>query len=292
MFQKIASGFSKKDWILIALVLLTWGANASAIKVGTNEISPYTLVFIRAALTSLLFLPFIKKISFDDFKRLALVSFVFFALHYSVMYMAIDAINSNSFVVLVMLAMPFTILLSAMFLGEKIGKWTWGGLVICFVGLISAFGIPDVAQYPMGAILCIVTAVLWAVGSLLMKRTRHIPLMTFTFYTFGLATPFMFLNAYIMDGNAMFDFANVDKVALGASIFYQVAVMGVMASVWGYLIGNHRAEHVTPFLLLQVPVAAIAGYFVLDETVTAQFVFSSLLIVGGVGLIHYRRLIK
>jgi len=292
LFQKIASGFSKKDWLLLLLVILTWGANASAIKVGTNEISPYTLVFLRGALTSLLFLPFIKKVTFGDLKNLALVSLTFFALHYSVMYLAIDSINSNSFVVLVMLAMPFSILLSAIFLNEKIGKWTWVGLLICFVGLISAFGIPDIAQYPLGAFLCIITAILWAVGSLLMKRTKHIPLMTFTFYTFGLATPFMFLNAYIMDGNAMFDFANVDKVALGASIFYQVAVMGVMASVWGYLIGNHRAEHVTPFLLLQVPVAAIAGYFVLDETVTAQFVFSSLLIVGGVGLIHYRRLIK
>lgn len=292
MFQKISSGFSRRDWLLIALVILTWGANASAIKVGTNEISPYTLVFLRGLLTSLLFLPFVKKISWRDFGNLGLVSLTFFTLHYSIMYLAIDSINSNSFVVLVMLAMPFSIILSSIFLGEKIGRWTWLGLSICFAGLVVAFGIPDVAQYPLGAFLCIVTAILWAIGSLLMKRTKHIPLMTFTFYTFAMATPFLFLSAYIANGFAMFDFTAVDKIALSFSVFYQVIVMGIMASVWGYLIGNHRAEHVTPFLLLQVPVAAISGYFVLSESITIEFVLSGLLILGGVGLIHYRRLIK
>ena len=292
MLQKIASGFSKKDWILLAILIVTWGANASAIKVGTNEISPYTLVFLRGLLTSLIFLPFIKRINLKDLGALAMVSLIFFALHYSVMYQAINAINSNSFVVLVMLAMPFSIILSSLFLGEKFGKWTFFGMVICFAGLVVAFGIPDIAQYPLGAILCVVTAMLWAVGSLLMKRTKHIPMMTFTFYTFAMATPFLFLNAYIVEGSSMFDFAGVNKTALGISIFYQVVVMGIMVAVWGYLIGNHRAEHVTPFLLLQIPVAAISGYFILGEAITVQFIFSGLLILGGVGLIHYRRIIK
>jgi len=292
MLQKVASGFSKKDWILLAILIVTWGANASAIKVGTNEISPYTLVFLRGLLTSLIFLPFIKRINLKDLGALAMVSLIFFALHYSVMYQAINAINSNSFVVLVMLAMPFSIILSSLFLGEKFGKWTFFGMVICFAGLVVAFGIPDIAQYPLGAILCVVTAMLWAVGSLLMKRTKHIPMMTFTFYTFAMATPFLFLNAYIVEGSSMFDFAGVNKTALGISIFYQVVVMGIMVAVWGYLIGNHRAEHVTPFLLLQIPVAAISGYFILGEAITVQFIFSGLLILGGVGLIHYRRIIK
>jgi O-acetylserine/cysteine efflux transporter len=290
MIKKILSGFSTKDWILLGLVVLTWGANASAVKVGTNEIEPSTLAFIRSSLTAILFAPFIKKISWGDFKNVALVSFVFFAIHYSVMYMSIDAINSNSFVVLVMLAMPFTIILSSIFLNEKIGKWTWFGIVVCFVGLMIAFGIPDIAQYPMGALFTLLTAILWAIGSLLMKRTKHIPLMTFTFYAFGLAAPFLFVFAYAMNGNAMFDFTSVNPFNLSVSVFYQVVVMGVMASVWGYLIGNHRADHVTPFLLLQVPVAAMFGYILLGEAITIELIASAIVILAGVGVIHYRRL--
>jgi O-acetylserine/cysteine efflux transporter len=290
MFKKMLSGFSNKDWFLLALVILTWGANATAVKVGTNEISPYTLVFIRGFLTSLIFLPFIKKISKSDFINLSIVGLTFFALHYSVMYMAIDAINSNSFVVLVMLAMPISIILSSLFLKEKIAKETYIGIGICFMGLIFAFGIPDIAQYPIGALLCIITAILWAIGSLLMKRTKHIHLPTFTFYTFAIATPFLGISAYIAEGDTMFHFGNINTIRLGTSIFYQVLVMGGMAAIWGYLIGHHRAEHVTPFLLLQVPVAAVTGYFLLDEAITIQFIISSLLIISGVGIIHYFRL--
>jgi len=290
ILRKLLSGFSRKDWLLLILVILTWGANAAAVKVGTNEISPSTLVFIRGLGTSLIFLPFIKKITKEDLINLSLVGLVFFALHYSVMYVAIDSINSSSFVVLVMLAMPISILLSSIFLKEKIGKETFIGISICFLGLLMAFGIPDIDQYPFGAFLCVVTATLWAVGSLLMKRTKHIHLPTFTFYTFAVATPFLGLSAWYTQGYEMFNFQNIDYIRLAFSIFYQIIVMGGMASIWAYLIGHHKAEHVSPFLLLQVPVAAIAGYLILDEIITLQFIFSSILIMLGVGVVHYFRL--
>ena len=292
MWNKVLSGFSKKDWLLLVLVIFTWGANAAAVKVGTNEVSPFTLVFLRGLGTSLLFLPFIKKITKDDFINLSLVGIVFFALHYSVMYVAIDSINSSSFVVLVMLAMPISVLLSSIFLKEISSKETYIGISICFVGLVLAFGIPDVSQYPFGAFLSVLTAILWAVGSLLMKRTKHIHLPTFTFYTFAIATPFLGISAWFSEGIHMFNFENVNFINLSASIFYQVIIMGGMVSVWAYLIGNHKAEHVSPFLLLQVPVAAFVGYLVLGEEITLQFILSSMLIMFGVGVVHYYRLKK
>jgi O-acetylserine/cysteine efflux transporter len=286
----MVTGFSNKDWALIALVILTWGANACAIKVGTNEISPHLLVFLRGFLTALMALPLIQKITQEDFKNLCLVGIVFFALHYTVMYLSINAINSSSFVVLVMLAMPISILLSVFLYKEKIGIWTCIGMLICFIGLVVAFGLPDITQYPIGAFLTIMTAILWAIGSLLMKRTKHIPLMTFTFYTFAIAVPFFALAVLIFEPISVFQFEKVNYLNLGLSVGYQVVIMGVMAGVWGYLIGNHPAAHVTPFLLLQVPVAAIAGYFILDEQLSGDFFISAFLIMGGVALIHYRRL--
>lgn len=283
-------GFSKKDWVLLILLIVIWGGNAAAVKIGTNEISPYLLIPLRGMGVSLMALPFIKKITWDDFKNLALVSLVFYTIHYSVMYQALNAINSSSFAVLIMLGMPFSIILSAIFLKEKVGKWTWVGLIIAFSGLITAFGIPDIEHYPFGAFLTTSTAFFWACGSLLMKRTKHIPLMTFTFYTFAIATPLLLLIGLAAGGTEIFNIEEANLTMLGLSLGYQIVLASTMAAVWAYLIAHHPAEHVSPFLLLQVPVAAIAGHFVLGETLSREFFMSAFLITAGVGLIHYRRL--
>lgn len=291
--MKIANvlhGFSLKDWSLLAVIILFWGANAAVVKVGVNEIHPQLLIALRAFFTSIVFLPFARKVSMFDFRRLFAVAMIFVALHFTCMYAALGFINSNSFVILTALGMPISILLSAVFLKERIGPWTIVGFVICFCGLVVAFGLPDIKTYPLGAVLAVMTACLWATGSLLMKRTKHIPLGNFVFYTYALATPVLFAVAYGMHGSDLFDFSDVDFTRLGGSLFYQVVVIGAMTAVWGYLIGHHPAEYVTPFLMLQIPVAAMAGYVLLGEAVTPNFVVSSLFIIVGVGLIHYRRL--
>ena len=81
-------------------------------------------------------------------------------------------------------------------------------------------------------------------------------------------------------------------ITLASSLFYQVVVMGVMVAIWGKLIGENRAEFVTPFLLLQIPVAAIFGAWLLGETIGETFILSSFLIVLGIGIIHARKIYK
>ena len=286
----MTEGFSLKDWLLIGIVVVTWGANAAAVKVGVNEISPQLLILLRAFFTALLFAPFAGKVSLSDFKKMTIVGMVFIAIHFSVMYAALDYINSNSYVVIILLGMPISILLSAIFLKEKFGVWTCAGMAICFVGLIMSFGMPDVSAYPIGAIMALVAAFLWATGSLLMKTTKHIPLPTFVFYTYAVSVPVLAIVGFIVEGRELFVIGDVDWIKLGGSLFYQVVIIGIMTAVWGYLIGNHRAEYVSPFLMLQIPIAALAGFWLLDEVITLDFIFSSALIIGGVGLIHYRRL--
>lgn len=284
--------FSLKDWGLLALVLFTWGINAAMVKIGTNEIPPETLVFMRAFLTGLVFLPFVKKLSLTDLKNISIVSFIFFTLHYTMMFISIDSINSSSFVVLVMLAMPISIILSAIFLKETIGLWTVIGIIVSFSGVIVAFGLPDISQYPLGALLTLITAMLWAVGSLCMKLTKNIPLLTFTFYAYMLSAPFLLVVTFAINGDQAFVFKDVNYTQLSISLGYQVFVMGFMASVWAYLIGKHRAEYVTPFLLLQILIGAVAGYVLLNEPITIHFISSGILIMLGIGIIHYRRLRK
>lgn len=290
--RKLFDGFSLKDWTFIFLVIVTWGANAAVSKIGTNEISPQLLIFLRAFFTALLFAPFARKVSLSDFKNLTLIGFVFIAAHFSCMYAALGYINSNSYVVIILLGMPISILLSALFLKEKFGLWTCIGMAVSFSGLIAAFGLPDIQQYPIGATLALCAAFLWAAGSLLMKRTKHIPLGSFVFYTYAISVPILAIIGFAVDGSHMFDFTGVNWLNLGGSLFYQVVIIGAMTAVWAYLIGNHRAEYVSPFLMLQIPVAALAGYVLLQESITPNFVISSILIIGGVGLIHYRRLKK
>lgn len=170
---------STRDLLLTLLVVVTWGAHAPIMKLGVMTVEPISLNAMRFVFTALLFLPFAGKISKSDIIKLIPISLFFVCGNLIFAYLALTHISSNSFIIMIQVALPMTILLAYFFFNEKFGIPTTIGIIISFTGLLVVFGAPDILASPLGAVLACLAALSWSIGSIMMKRTGHINLLAF-----------------------------------------------------------------------------------------------------------------
>ena len=261
-------------------------------KLGVETVPPVSLNTVRFFLTALLFLPFAKKISVADLKKLIPVSLFFMCGNLILAYLALDRITGNSFVVIVQVAQPVTILLAWILHKERFGIMTVLGILIAFCGLVITFGAPDIKASPSGAILTILAGASWALGSLAMKKTAHIKPATFLSYTYLMAFPVALIATTVMEQDQIARFMSAPPLTIGFVLFYQVILMSLMTFVWSGLMARHQAQYVTPFLMLQPIIAVIGGYYLLGETLNWYVAAGGIAVLAGIGIINWRRFIR
>ena len=285
-------GISPRDFTLLMLVVLFWGLHPPIMKLGVLTIEPLSLNLVRFALTGLIFLPFAGRISMADLKRLVPVALFFCCMNLMVAHLALTTVNGNSFVVLIQVAQPMTLLLAWLMFNERFGIYTAAGVAVAFCGLLVTFGAPDIISHPLGAFYTMLAALGWSIGSMAMKKTGHIPSAKFLAYSYLMATPISLAATLALEHNQVERFLEADPFKLGFVIFYQVIMMGLMSVAWGRLMSRNPAQLITPFLMIQPIFAVIGGYFINGETLNWNVFGGGIIVLLGIGIINWRQIVK
>ena len=163
--------------------------------------------------------------------------------------------------------------------GERQTLAQWFGFVLALVGLAALLA-PGVSSSPvMGAFLMLVAGVAWGAYSLLGRGVVD-PLG---------ATAGNFLRTLPM-AVALCIVAVIFSAKLSVSGLIYAALSGAVASGLGYTIWYAAIPDLTPTqgasVQLSVPViTALGGALVLGEGITVRLTASSLVILGGIGLV-------
>lgn len=281
-----------RDLFLLSMVVIFWGLHPPIMKLGVMTIEPISLNFVRFFLTALLFLPFAGKISRSDLIALIPVALFFCCANLMFAHLALAKIDGNSFVVLIQVAQPITLLLAWLMYKEKFGIYTTVGIAVAFAGLTITFGAPDIIQNPLGAVYVILAALGWSIGSMAMKKTGHIPPAKFLAYAYIMATPIALAGTWLLEDNQIERFMQADPYKLSFVVFYQVIMMGLMSVAWGRLMSRNPAQSITPFLMLQPIFAVIGGYFINGETLNPSVFLGGIVVLLGIGVINWRAIVK
>lgn len=288
----LSKTISQRDLFLTFLIVITWGLHAPIIKLGVETIDPLFLSVLRFGLTTLLFLPFAQKISRADWVKIIPVSLFFVCGNLMFAYLALAYITSNSFVVIIQVAQPITLILAYLLFKEKFGWLTVLGISLSISGLVIVFGAPDILASPLGAFLACLAALSWSIGSLAMKRTGHIPPASFLAYAYLIGTPIAMLSSYLFESNQIETLINAHHGIVAFVLLYQVLLMGTMTFVWSGLMSRNPAQLVTPFLMLQPIFGVVGAYFMLGETLNANILWGGLVVMAGIGIINFRKIQK
>jgi O-acetylserine/cysteine efflux transporter len=183
---------------------------------------------------------------------------------------------------------PFTVLLGATFLRERVSGRQLAGITLAVLGmaLIGWQRAGDAALLPV--ILTLLGALSWAFGNLSSRQAApanplHFNLWMSVVPPLPLFALSLVSEGYGADWTALSTLNSPSGWAAIGGLAYVVLLATVVGSgIWTTLLGRHPAGVVAPFSLL-VPVVGISlAYFVLDERPTTLEIFAAAIIIGGV----------
>ena len=282
---------------LVVFLCLTWGFNQPAIKLAILEgVPPLLQCAIRSTLGTFIVLGIMQWRGLpvwnaDGSLLPGMVAGVLFGVEFLLIYRGLLFTTASRAVLFIYLA-PFFVVIGArwLFPGDRFGLMQWLGLLLAFVGMIVAFGVPAPPSSPhqlLGDIMMAGAALSWAATTLVIKASslaRVSPEKTLL-YQIVICVPIVGAGALVFGERIV---GMPSAVALG-SLAYQTIVIGTTFSLWFALIVKFSASRLSAFTFLTPLFGVAAGHLVLGEPLTSAFALAVLLVAAGLILVNRPR---
>lgn len=279
-----------KDIGIGLIVVVLWGLNFIAIKVGLEDAPPLLLGALRflAAVVPAIF--FIKKppvpwrwlIALGLSINVGQFSFLFMGMKFGMPAgLASLVLQSQAF---------FTLAIAVVFLGEH---WRWNhvaGLALAACGMAVIGLQQDTGMTSLGFWLVIAASLSWATGNIITRKaTQGVPpfsMLALVIWSGAVAILPLALLSLLVEGPA--SWAATWKAfswTTGSALLY-LAYGATLAGygLWGRLLSRYPAAMVSPFALLVPIVGMSSSALILGETLSIWQVIGAVLVMTGLGI--------
>lgn len=289
-----------KAYILLLIVSAIWGVASPVIKYTLDYLPPFTFLFWRFLITSIVFLPvfliYIKKhpVKLADLPKLSFLGFLGTPLTLALIFLGYQRTTAMDGVLISATAPIFIALGGAIFLKEKITKLEKIGLGLAIFGSLVTVSQPlfeggFLKGALTGNLLVFGSVLSWTAFTLLSKEDfhRHHPFVITAFCFFvGLIVIFpLFLHEQLTINNQLL--LNDHQFLLNVRSLPGVIYMSIFSSVIAYTLYEYglsliEASETTIFAYLQPIFAAPVSLIWLKEPITPLFLLGAAIIAIGV----------
>ncbi|GJJ02679.1 O-acetylserine/cysteine export protein [Duganella rhizosphaerae] len=272
------SAFSTRDLVSALFVVLIWGTNFVAMKVGLRDLTPFQMGAARYIFAVLPLILFVRP------PKLPVKWIVAYGLcqgvgQFGLLFLSLKVGMSASLAsVILQTQVFFTAFFGFALLHERASRALQAGLLLAAVGLVC-FGMNYVQPGHAGAttaggfVLCLAAAAMWAASNIVVRRAQQ---ATPQFDVVGFMVwcslvpilPFIGLSLAFDDPATRWSWTGAPLAT-----WISTAYLGWMATILGYamwtrLLKRHPVNRVAPFSL-GVPVVGIsAGMLALGDVIT------------------------
>jgi drug/metabolite transporter (DMT)-like permease len=273
---------------------LSWGFNNVAIKLAIHDIPPLIQSTARSLIAALLVgawtrargIPLLKR---DGTLRAGIFAGVLFALEFLLIYRGLVWTTATRGVLFLYLA-PFFVVIGSRWLvpGDHFHLSQWLGLLLSFVGIVIAFGLPTPAadsRQVLGDLMLVGGAAAWAATTLTIKASalNRISAEKTLLYQLVVSAPLLGLAAIVFGERIT---TAPSAVALGAFVYQTVYVVSITFTIWFVLVVRYSAARLSVFTFLAPLFGVAAGHLVLGEPLTPAFAIAVALVAAGLLLVN------
>lgn len=283
-----ASRLEPPHLALLLLVQTIWGVNWIASKSAVDEFNPLLLTALRFGLLLLVVWPFLRWHA-GQMRNLIigclLTGPLSFAAGFIGLAVAKDvaplAVASN-------LGAPFATLLSAIFLGDKIGPWRGTALVLSFGGIVIMGFDPSMFADATGLLLTALSALLWAVAAIFMRRVHGVTAYNIQAWLSLVTFVSMLVCSLLFEPAPL---KTISHASWGAwlslaSIVVGATLIGHTGFFW--LLRRYPIPLMAPFLLLSPVIGVLMGVYWFGDPLTLRMIAGGVLTLAGVLIITIR----
>jgi O-acetylserine/cysteine efflux transporter len=294
-FGAEGGGMPARHRLLAVAVAVMWGLNFLAIDASLGHFPPMFLVALRFALLAV---PTVLLVPWPRVPVRWLVGYGlgFGTLQFAFLYWGMAAGMPAGLASLVLqMSGPFTMLLGATFLRERVSGRQVIGVLVAVGGLtlVAWQRAENASLVPL--LLTLAGAFGWAIGNVCNRQARPESPLRLTLWMSVVPPLPMLAVSLLVEGPAaigesLTTFDEPGAVAALVGLAYTVLVGTVLGSgAWTWLMARHPAGVVGPFSMLVPVVGMTAAWLVLGETITLGEGIGAAFVVGGVLLGSARR---
>ena len=280
--------------LLIACVL--WAVSFVATKVALEAAPPLVVVTLRLLISALCFLPWIVATGgtkglggVRSLLRLFVLSLFGTSLHYGLQTVGLQFTTASN-ASLYTTTGPITILLlSALFLGERITMRKALGVAVAVAGVLVVMGADTLSTLELGHIkgdlLVLASLVMWGLFTVYGKKMiDELGALRVTAWVTVIGALTMVPVGWNEARATGFSLADMTGEAWIAIAFLGVACSFLATLLYFVALGLSESQKVGVYLYTIPPMTAVVAALYLGETITANLMIGAVLVIGGVAL--------
>ena len=281
------------DVAILLGVILLWGGSIAVAKIGFAVFPPLLMMTLRFGLVAVLLAPF-YRLPLKRLPDLLLLSVILGSLHFGAMFYGVQRVEAGTASLLTQVQVPFSAMLAAVFLNDRIGWRRAGGMAVAFAGVILIGGAPNLTDNLLHVGLILLASLSWAFGAFHVKRmaapgkeAANGQMLNCWIAVF--ATPQMLALSLAFEDGQWEALTAPDWRGWFAAAYMAIAVVIIGYGQWYRMLARYSLNQVMPIMLLVPMVGVAAGVVLLDEPVTWRVLIGGGLVIAGVAVILIRR---
>ena len=258
---------SLRDTLLALLIVVVWGLNFIAIKLGVGEVPPLMLTSLRFVFTALPAVFFFARPNVS-WGTLAAFGTLLGTVKFGLVFSAIKFGMPAGLTSLVMqLQVFFTFGLAFLFLKERPTRLQYLGAGIAFAG-IAVFAIERAQGAALGPFLMIIAAAFaWGCANIVVKSAGKVDMLAFLVWSSLFSPiPLAVLSLWLEGAPAIVASLSPPSVTAMLSLAFIVGPSTLFAfAMWNALLQKYPTSSVAPFALLVPVFGILSGVIILGE---------------------------
>ena len=286
---------SPREFIVLLMICTIWGLHFTVMRfaIGDMGVPPIFYAALRMVVLTLILLPWLRWHG-GQMKFILLGGLGFGALNYAFMFSAMDLTTASAGAIAIELYMPFSILLSVIFLKERIGLWRSIGATLAFIGVvIIGWGAPEEQVqkgFALGIFLMACAAMSEAIGAVSVKSVKQVsPIQLLSWFGVVGACILVPLSLGLESGQLSV-FQSDRLVPFILCLIYSIVLVSLIAhGSYYWLLQRLPISTVAPSGLLTTVIGVAGGALILGEPLTATLLFGGTVTLGGISIILWRK---
>lgn len=282
------------------ITIFIWGTTFISTKKLLEAFSPIEILFLRFTIGFVvLFVVCPHRLKVKEKKQelyFAAAGLCGVTLYYLLENIALTYTFASNVGVIISVAPFFTAIFAHLFLdGEKLRAQFFIGFAVAVVGifLISFNGSSNLQLNPLGDVLAVSAAVVWAAYSILTKKISGFHYNTIQstrrifFYGLVFMIPALFIFGFKPDINQM-----IQPVTLFNILFLGLGASALCFVTWNSTIKILGAVKTSVYIYMVPVITVVTSVIVLSETITGTSVFGILLTLAGLFISEFKPSVK
>ena len=290
---------STKYWLLLSFLLVVWGLNFAAVKIGLQYSTPLAFTFYRVLVAAVASLPIVIRSSrsIKKFDSKTLFFALLFAITSSVVFQAFwffgESMLPAGITAVIIYTYPlFTVMFSKIFLYDKLSPVKVAGIITGFAGIFLVLTngrLANTIVSPYGFALLLVSAISFAMSFIIYRKWLvGSDRLSLNSVQLLFAAAILFVWVMATDPNSLATVQFTNPVFLTVLLYAAVLGTSIAYIAWMTLVDKRGPVWLSAWLFL-VPVVALASSVIfLDETIGSIQFLGFVIIIIGIGAVNKR----